>query len=97
MHDLKCGQKDCIYNEGYCCCAKSIAVTEDALCATYQKRSDNIEAAAEYPNPKNNVDTRVACNAPCIFNKSTCCVANGITVSTAEDCICAECLTFVKS
>lgn len=99
MHDLKCGQTDCEHNLGYCCCANAIAVTDDAVCATYCRCSGDklIEAAHDYPNPKNNVDTNVACNAECIFNKSTRCIANGITVAISEDGKNAECLTFVKS
>ena len=97
MYDLKCGQKDCRYNHGYCCCAKDIAVSQGTDCTTYTKRETDLktEAAAEFTKPDNSVDTAVSCNAPCLFNHSTKCIANGITVSTAEDG-CAECLTFIK-
>lgn len=97
MHDLKCGQKNCVHNKGYCCCANAIAVDDEANCASYCKCSDDLtEAACDYPQPKNNVDTEVSCNADCVFNRSTKCIANGITVSTCEDGCAAECLTFVK-
>ncbi|MCH5165335.1 MAG: DUF1540 domain-containing protein [Clostridiales bacterium] len=100
MYDLKCGQKDCRYNHGYCCCAKDIAVSSGTCCTTYCKsdvegRNINTESAAEFSKPDFSVDTAVSCNAPCLFNHSTKCIANGITVSTAEDGI-AECLTFIK-
>ncbi len=97
MYDLKCGQKDCRYNHGYCCCAKDIAVSQETDCKTYTKRETdlNTEASAEFTKPDNSVDTSVSCNAPCLFNHSTKCIANGITVSTAENG-CAECLTFIK-
>ena len=100
MYDLKCGQKNCKYNHGYCCCAKDIAVSGGTRCTTYEQsegsNSDvNTEAAADFAKPDFTVDTAVACNAPCLFNRSSKCIANGITVSTADDG-CAECLTFIK-
>lgn len=99
MYDLKCGQKNCKYNHGYCCCAKDIAVSSGTCCTTYQKtdvRADvKTESAAEFCKPDLSVDTAVSCNAPCLFNRSTKCIANGITVSTANDGS-AECLTFIK-
>ena len=99
MYDLKCGQKDCTYNHGYCCCAKDIAVSTGTCCTTYQKadsdRNINTESAAEFTKPDHSVDTEVECNAPCLFNHSCKCIANGITVSTADDGT-AECLTFIK-
>ncbi len=98
MYDLKCGQKDCRYNHGYSCCARDVAVSQGTLCTTYEKRDNadlKTEAAAEFAKPDNSVDTAVACNAPCLFNHSSKCIANGITVSTADDGA-AECLTFIK-
>lgn len=101
MYDLKCGQKNCKFNHGYCCCAKDIAVSSGTCCTTYQKSecckgADNkTEAAEDFAKPDYSVDTAVACNAPCLFNHSAKCIANGITVSTADDGT-AECLTFIK-
>lgn len=96
MYDLKCGQKSCKYNHGYCCCAKDVAVACDTHCTTFTSCGDvNTEAAAEFSKPDNSVDTAVICNAPCLFNHSTKCIANGITVSTADGGA-AECLTFIK-
>lgn len=98
MYDLKCGQKDCKYNHGYCCCAKSIDVSHGTHCNTYCAKTDgniNTEAAADFTKPDFSVDTAVKCDAPCLFNRSSKCIANGITVSTADDG-CAECLTFIK-
>ncbi len=99
MYDLKCGQKNCKYNHGYCCCAKDIAVSHGTCCTTFEQsdgdKNINTEAAAEFSKPDFSVDTAVVCNAPCLFNRSTKCIANGITVSTADDGS-AECLTFIK-
>lgn len=99
MYDLKCGQKNCKFNHGYCCCAKNIAVSVGTSCTTYEKcdcdKNINTEASAEFSKPDYSVDTAVSCNAPCLFNKSTKCIANGITVSTDDEGV-AECLTFIK-
>ena len=97
MYDLKCGQKDCRHNHGYCCCAKCICVSQGTECTTYEKSQNDhkTEASAEFTKPDNSVDTSVDCTAPCLFNRSNKCVANGITVSTAEGGS-AECLTFIK-
>ncbi len=99
MYDLKCGQKSCRFNHGYCCCAKDVAVSQGTKCTTYQQREaagrGDAETSAEFSKPDNSVDTAVSCNAPCLFNHSTKCIANGITVSTDGDGS-AECLTFIK-
>lgn len=100
MYDLKCGQKNCKFNHGYSCCAKDIAVSSGTCCTTYQfaegqSQNLNTESAAEFAKPDYSVDTAVSCNAPCLFNHSEKCIANGITVSTDEDGL-AECLTFIK-
>ncbi len=95
MYDLKCGQKNCRYNHGYSCCAKDISVSRGTCCTTYEKADVSTEAAAEFSRPDNSVDTGISCAAPCLFNHSTKCIANGITVSTADDGT-AECLTFIK-
>lgn len=97
MYDLKCGQKNCKYNHGYCCCAKDIAVSQGTLCTTYEKAETDLktESSQEFSKPDNSVDTAVSCNAPCLFNHATKCIANGITVST-DDNGSAECLTFIK-
>ncbi|MDE6029105.1 MAG: hypothetical protein K2F90_02140 [Clostridiales bacterium] len=99
MYDLKCGQKNCKHNHGYCCCAKDIAVSDGTRCTSYEQcegdRDYKTEASAEFSKPDFSVDTCVACNAPCLFNRSAQCIANGITVSTADDGT-AECLTFIK-
>lgn len=99
MYDLKCGQKNCKYNHGYCCCARNVSVSSGTECTTYEPNESsldhNTESAAEFTKPDFSVDTSVACDAPCLFNRGSKCIANGITVST-DDKGCAECLTFIK-
>jgi len=100
MKDLKCGLKDCTYNEGYCCQAKAIEVDKFTDCITYEKnpnkRKNLTEAGKEFKPAKYDVDTKITCNAQsCLFNRDTKCVANGITVmNQIEDQ--ANCLTFIK-
>ena len=43
MYDLKCGQKNCKYNHGYCCCAKDVAVSQGTLCTTYEKAETDLK------------------------------------------------------
>ncbi|MCX4312683.1 MAG: DUF1540 domain-containing protein [Clostridia bacterium] len=99
MYDLKCGQKNCKYNHGYCCCARNVSVSSGTACTTYEPADNelnlNTESAAEFSKPDFSVDTAVKCDAPCLFNRAQKCIANGITVST-DDSGCAECLTFIK-
>lgn len=99
MKDLKCGLKNCRYNQGYCCCSKEIKVSGNTDCTTYtpdeDKRKSLFEAGDEFIKSNYTVDTKVACNADCVFNKDGKCVANGITVMS-EGSSDATCLTFIK-
>ena len=99
MKDLKCGLKECKYNKGYSCCAKSIKVDTYTDCLTYspdeKKRNSLFEAADDFVPANYSVDTAITCTAKCIFNKDTRCIANGITVmgqGTGD----ATCLTYIK-
>lgn len=100
MKDLKCGLKNCKFNKGYCCCAKEIYVDCHTDCLTYlpdQKQGIGMfEAGTDFVPARYDVDTKITCDAKCIFNKDNKCVANGITV-TSEDRHQASCLTFVQS
>lgn len=100
MRDLKCGKIDCKYNKGYSCCSKQIAVDNHTDCVTYSmdetKKRSLFEAGNEFVQARFDVDTKVSCSAPCIFNKDSKCTANGITVM-GENRRDAVCLTFVKN
>ncbi len=100
MKDLKCGQKNCKYNKGYCCCAKDISVDCHTDCVTYDpdpnKRKSMFEAGTDFIKSNYSVDTKVACSAKCIFNKDNTCIAGGITVM-GDGKNEATCLTFVKN
>lgn len=98
MRDLKCALKICTYNKGYCCCAKDISVDSAAFCRSYTIDEDKtndvlFEIGLDETKPNYSVDTKVACTAPCIFQKGERCVAVGITV-LAKDKL-AECASFV--
>ena len=98
MKDLKCGLKDCTYNAGYCCQARSIEVDKFTDCLTYQKDPDkrkNLTEAGRDVKAKYDVDTKITCFARCMFNRDTKCVSNGITVMGQEDNQ-ANCMTFIK-
>ena len=99
MKDIKCGLKDCRFNKGYCCCAKSIDVSTRTDCLTYspdeKKRNSLFEAAADFIPANYSVDTAVTCNAKCIFNTDNSCVSTGITVM-GEGNGEVVCLTYIK-
>lgn len=99
MKDLKCGLTACKHNEGYCCCAKEIEVDKGTDCTTYcsdeNKHVSMFEAAGDFAKADYSVDTRVSCEADCVFNKSGKCVSNGITVMN-EGSQNAVCLTYIK-
>ena len=100
MKDLKCGLKDCTYNQGYCCQAKSIEVDMFTDCLTYtpdqNKRRNLTEAGKDISKPvRYDTDTAVTCHANCLFNRGSQCIANGITVMGQGEGQ-ANCLTFIK-
>lgn len=99
MKDLKCGLKNCKFNQGYCCCARAIDVKHDTGCATYTfdatKAKSMFEAGSDFTKANYAVDTSVACTAECIFQKNRKCIANGITVMN-ENGTEAKCLSFIK-
>ncbi|MBE5730489.1 MAG: DUF1540 domain-containing protein [Clostridiales bacterium] len=97
MKDLKCGKKACKHNKGYCCCARKIEVANNTDCLTYEpveKKASMFEAGSDFIKADYSVDTSVACEANCIFQKNNKCIAGGITVM--GDGSEALCLTFVK-
>lgn len=99
MKDLKCGLKGCKFNKGYCCLSKEIKVDDGTQCTTYSpdenKRRSSFEAGNDFIKADYSVDTKVACSADCVFNKSGTCVAVGITVMSEQD-MPAACLTFCR-
>lgn len=102
MKDLKCGLRDCRHNKGYCCVSKSIDINQATDCTTYtpseDKRRNLFEGAEDFVPANYSVDTAVDCTAlDCIFNKSSKCIANGITVMNANTEKGAMCMTYIKN
>ena len=99
MKDIKCGLKTCKFNQGYGCTAKQISVDKNADCTTYDqdldKKNSNFEAGSDFVKANFSVNTKVGCQADCVFNKEGKCSANGITVMSEENSD-AGCLTFLK-
>ncbi|MCL2598297.1 MAG: DUF1540 domain-containing protein [Firmicutes bacterium] len=101
MKDLKCGLRDCQFNKGYCCVSKKIGVDNSTDCTTYKpnedKRRQMFEGGEDFVPANYSVDTAVECTAhDCIFNKSTKCIANGITVMSSTSDKAAMCMTYIK-
>lgn len=102
--DLKCRKLNCKFNKRYACEAEGIKVTKDYRCSTYdraeeinEKQQQDVsktmfEAAPELHPYRHNLDVNIRCDAHCLFNQKTDCVANGICVNVCEDE--ATCITF---
>lgn len=99
MKDLKCGLRECVHNRAYSCRAKQIKVSQKTDCLTYtpseEKRRASFEAGEDFAVRDYSVDTRVGCDAACVFNKDKVCFANGITV-IGDKSADALCLTYIR-
>lgn len=99
MKDLKCALRDCRFNKGYCCVSKKIGIDQNTDCTSYapseEKRKAIFEGAEDFAPANYSVDTAIDCSADCLFNKSSKCVANGITVMGGQEDK-AMCMSFIK-
>lgn len=104
--DLKCRKLDCKHNSEYACVKEGIEVKRNCVCGSYERAEDLLpeqrqdasrtmfETAPEVHPYRHNRDINIKCNANCLFNKDTNCVANGICVSETENC--ATCITHIE-
>ncbi len=102
--DLKCRQLKCKFNNCYSCESESIKVTKNYQCSTFdeakkidEKQKQDVsktmfEAAPELHPYRHNLDVNIKCNAHCLYNNKTDCVANGICINECEKD--ATCITF---
>lgn len=99
MKDLKCGMTECEHNKGYGCCANCISVESSSVCASYSPDKDHrknyFEAGEDFEPINYSVDTKIKCNADCVFNRDKSCISNGITMMGEENQH-ALCLTYIK-
>ena len=95
MFDLKCKRKGCTYNKNCNCTAKEIEVKKDTSCKTYEPSNEaEIGEVEKIGQPPIRKDISVGCAADCIFNNSSICTANGITVQTCGDVTKPNCCTY---
>ena len=104
--DLKCKKLDCKYNNKFACMAKSIDVTENLVCKTFEKNNDldedqkqNVPKTMFNKTPKYHPyrhirNVCINCKAKCLFNHDGDCHSNGISVANEKTC--AKCYTFAK-
>ena len=104
--DLKCRKLDCKYNSEYACIKEGISVETNCSCGSFEQ-ADNLppeqrqdasrtmfEAAPEVHPYRHNRDINIRCEASCLFNKDSNCVANGICVSESHEK--ATCITHIE-
>ena len=103
--DLRCRKTNCIYNNNLTCNAKTVKISDKTVCMDYKlekkkKNEDfskmiftkNTPKIADYKHLK---DMCLKCDAKCLFNRNTQCIANGITVNPSQSDI-PKCMTFMK-
>lgn len=90
--DIRCKKCDCKHNRGCCCQANKIKIGRGVDCETYVKdeeRAKNLkqqagqsmfEVSASLEKQALNKNTKIICNAKCLFNNNGICYANGVTV-----------------
>ena len=103
--DLRCRKTNCQFNHELTCTAHSIKISDKTACMDYkyQKGKENDDFSkmiftdktpkiADYKHLK---DICLKCDAKCLFNRDTHCIANGITVNPTSSDI-PKCMTFMK-
>ena len=103
--DLRCRKTTCKYNKDLTCKAKSIDISKERSCCTFQKDeqkqkqdfsqkifSDQPPKVADY---RHLGDMHLNCCALCLFNRDGHCISNGITVNSATTKE-PKCITFMK-
>ena len=103
--DLRCRKTNCKFNQNLTCTARDVKISDKTVCMDYKyekgKGDDDFSKMiftketpkiADYKHLK---DTCLKCDAKCLFNRDTRCIANGITVNmSANDT--PKCMTFMK-
>lgn len=103
MAELKCGAKNCVYNENSYCSKGDIMVGgkhagkyEDTCCESFaQRRDDNAKMTSSISHPSKVIS--IDCEAEkCVYNKNFKCVAEHVDIRGCNACDCKEtaCATF---
>ena len=91
--DINCRKLNCKYNNKCVCMAKGVGIACSTVCDTYEEDTEKevhditktmFQKTPKYENFRHIKKANIECCAPCIFNKSGKCVANGIIVLTGE-------------
>lgn len=93
MFDLKCKRETCTYNCNCNCMAHNIDVDKNTECKTYCPSDKTKKEQDKIPHTPVRNETNVKCHADCLFNSEDMCIANGITVKSANTCPC--CCTYM--
>ena len=103
--DLRCRKTNCKFNHNLTCTAKDIKISEKTVCMDYTLErgkgsidfskmifTENMPKIDDYKHLK---DMCLKCDAKCLFNCETHCIANGITINMSSNDT-PKCMTFMK-
>ena len=100
--DIRCRKTECAYNDKFTCRAKNIQIDKDCLCNKYLATEKNepdttkhiLETPPDYSTNRECISMDISCKAKCLFNNSSKCESNGITVNAIKEK--PFCVTFLK-
>ena len=103
--DLRCRKTTCKFNKDLTCMAKSVGITQNLVCKTFEldkgKEEQDFSKLIFSETPPKIADYRhlrdvcLKCNAKCLFNNEGCCLANGITINASLQKE-PKCMTYLK-
>lgn len=100
--DIRCRKTSCKHNNKLSCMADGILVDDKIICTKfvgvpnkhYDISKHIFEETPKIANYRHNKKLSIKCNAKCLFNRSSICIANGITVNDITNK--PKCITFSK-
>ncbi|MCL2228986.1 MAG: DUF1540 domain-containing protein [Firmicutes bacterium] len=103
--EIRCEKQTCLHNTGCSCKAGSVQVDRSHHCCSFTEsdlkqdlieNNGNIFSVAVGDEVQHVLNVPLSCTAKsCIYNKSDCCTASGISVTHDEKT--AECATYCKA
>ena len=92
MAKIKCGQKDCKYNNCEHCMKEGIYVGENACCDSYEKGKKEDYSKYEFASFERK-ENKIICNAThCLYNKHKNCIIEHLNIENekSKNAICAD-------
>ncbi len=102
--DIRCRKTVCKYNDRFTCKAPNILVSNNVICATYEKDGSKeevkditkhlFEQKPDFAPQRDSKALEIKCKANCLFNHNGQCVSNGITLNSIKEK--PYCVSFLK-